>query len=142
IVEAPTVIDRCFRAIYEPSRTDPGRQWPPKVPRVVGFERSEFPTFANVLLHVNGAKVNPLLEHAPAAQLVFDENDPKLNFSVIDGQHRINGAFLALAILQRQKPNAVWEIPAEIFIDLDKHGDPPRRQAQIFIDVNFYQKKV
>ena len=35
-----------------------------------------------------------------------------------------------------------WEIPAEIFIDLDKAGSPPRNQAQIFIDVNFYQKKV
>ena len=35
-----------------------------------------------------------------------------------------------------------WEIPAEIFIDLDELGEPPRHQAQIFIDVNFYQKKV
>src|SRR5204863_7414429 len=35
-----------------------------------------------------------------------------------------------------------WEIPAEIFIDLDKPNAPPRHQAQIFIDVNFYQKKV
>jgi DGQHR domain-containing protein len=67
---------------------------------------------------------------------------PDLNFSVIDGQHRINGAFLAVNILRKKQPHAIWEIPAEIFIDLDKKGDAPRRQAQIFIDVNFYQKKV
>ena len=30
----------------------------------------------------------------------------------------------------------------EIFIDLDQPDAPPRHQAQIFIDVNFYQKKV
>ena len=35
-----------------------------------------------------------------------------------------------------------WEIPAEVFIDLDASGQPPSHQAQIFIDVNFYQKKV
>lgn len=143
IVEAPKQIDRYFRRIYEPRKSDPGREWPPKVSRVVGFERSEFPTFANVLLHVNGAVVRPLSGQASgAAELVFDELDPKLNFSVIDGQHRINGAFLAVNILRKKQPRAIWEIPAEIFIDLDKSGDPPRRQAQIFIDVNFYQKKV
>lgn len=143
ILEAPTKIDKYFRKIYEPKKSDPGREWPPKVSRVVGFERSEFPTFANVLIHVNGAVVNPLSgQAAGAAELVFDENDRSLNFSVIDGQHRINGAFLAVNILRSTRPDAKWEIPAEIFIDLDKKGDPPRRQAQIFIDVNFYQKKV
>jgi hypothetical protein len=35
-----------------------------------------------------------------------------------------------------------WEIPAEVFLDLDGADEPPRRQAQIFIDVNFNQKKV
>ena len=39
-------------------------------------------------------------------------------------------------------PDAVWEIPAEVFLDLDAAGEPPRRQAQIFIDVNSHQKKV
>jgi len=34
------------------------------------------------------------------------------------------------------------EIPAEIFLELDPPDQPPRMQAQIFIDVNFYQKKV
>ncbi len=35
-----------------------------------------------------------------------------------------------------------WDIPAEVFVDLDEAGGPPRHQAQIFIDVNFNQKKV
>jgi hypothetical protein len=39
-------------------------------------------------------------------------------------------------------PNAKWEIPAEVFLDLDGPNDAPRHQAQIFIDVNFNQKKV
>lgn len=148
IVDVPDKIDRYFKSIYEPRKSDPGRQWPPRVSRVVGFERSEFPTFANVLLHVNGAPVVPLSNTQPrgAARLMFDENDKHLRFSVIDGQHRINGAFLAVRILQDEKkaskPEPVWEIPAEIFIDLDARDEPPRRQAQIFIDVNFYQKKV
>lgn len=143
IIEAPDRLDNCFREIYEPKKSDPGREWPPKVPRVVGFQRSEYPTFSNVLLHVNGARVNPMASQSPkAGRLLFDERDPELNFSVIDGQHRINGAFLAVSILLETKPNAKWEIPAEIFIDLDRRDEPPRRQAQIFIDVNFYQKKV
>jgi DGQHR domain-containing protein len=147
IVEVPKLIDRHFRVIYEPKRLEPGREWPPKVQRVVGFQRSEYPTFSNILLHVNGAKVKPFSgrkladAHAPAT-LEFDENDTALNFSVIDGQHRINGAFLALKVLQDEGQEAVWEIPAEIFLDLDASDKPPRRQAQIFIDVNFNQKKV
>lgn len=65
-----------------------------------------------------------------------------VSISVIDGQHRINGAYFAVCILREELPNEEWQIPAEIFIDLDKRGEPPRHQAQIFIDVNFYQKKV
>lgn len=140
IIEAPDQLDEFFRDIYEPKQFEPGREWPPKVPRVVGFERSEFPTFSNVLLHVNGAKVEPLQDGA--AKLIFDENDTNLHFSVIDGQHRINGAYLAVSILRKSSQDAKWEIPSEIFIDLDKLHAPPRHQAQIFIDVNFYQKKV
>src|SRR5437899_591682 len=140
IVDAPEQLNSVFKDIYEPKKLEPGREWPPKVPRVIGFERSEFPTFSNVLLHVNGARVEPIQEGA--AKLVFDETDKNLHFSVIDGQHRINGAYLALSILQGTSHDAKWEIPAEIFIDLDELGSPPRHQAQIFIDVNFYQKKV
>lgn len=144
IMDAPDRLDRYFGNIYEPKAVEPGREWPPRVPRVVGYQRSEYPTFSNILLHVNGANVVPTDKKSEggAATLVFDENDPKLNFSVIDGQHRVNGAYLAVCILREEKKNAEWEIPAEIFIDLDERGTPPRRQAQIFIDVNFYQKKV
>jgi DGQHR domain-containing protein len=142
ITDAPNKLDRYFGAIYEPTRLEPGREWPPKVPRVVGFERSEYPTFSNVLLHVNGAKIVPIQEGAGAANLVFDASSADLKFSVIDGQHRINGAYLAVCLLSETEPGAALEIPAEIFLDLDKNGQPPRRQAQIFIDVNFYQKKV
>jgi DGQHR domain-containing protein len=82
------------------------------------------------------------MEEPRAGHLIFNEKSKILNFSVIDGQHRINGAYLAVKLLQEKTQKAKWEIPAEIFLDLDKAGEPPRRQAQIFIDVNFYQKKV
>ncbi len=151
IIDAPDKLDKYFKKIYEPKKLEPGREWPPKIPTVVGFERSEYPTFSNVLLHVNGAEIVPIEKGKEkyAANLVFDENDPKLSFSVIDGQHRINGAYLAMKILSEKKPNEKWgipseqwEIPSEIFVDLDKPNTPPKHQAQIFIDVNFYQKKV
>lgn len=142
IRDAPERLDRYFKRIYEPKRLDKGRQWPPAVPRVIGYEKSEYPTFSNVLLHVNGAKVANAGQ-GKTATLTFDENSPSLHFSVIDGQHRINGAYLAVQILKETlTPSTTWEIPAEVFLDLDRPGDPPRRQAQIFIDVNFYQKKV
>lgn len=143
VTDAPARLDRYFRSIYDPTRLEPGREWPPKVPNVVGFVRSEYPTFSNVLLHVNGATVKALRGKLhDAAELKFDEEDQDLNFSVIDGQHRINGAYLALRILREKSRNVSWEIPAEVFLDLDKPRGPPRHQAQIFIDVNFYQKKV
>jgi DGQHR domain-containing protein len=146
IVEAPERIDEFFRTIYEPTRLEPGRQWPPKIPKVIGFERSEYPTFSNVLLHVNGAKVEPItdggVKTTGAANLVFDESSNNLHFSVIDGQHRINGAYFAIRLLRETFPDSKWEIPSDLFIDLDPINAPPRHQAQIFIDVNFYQKKV
>jgi DGQHR domain-containing protein len=127
------------------SRGGSGHQGCPKVAK---FQRSAYPTFSNVLLHVNGAKLEENLAglegdvEGDVAKLIFDEKNAKLNFFVIDGQHRINGAYFALCLLREEKPDEEWEIPAEIFIDLDKPGAPPRNQAQIFIDVNFYQKKV
>ena len=149
IVDAPMKLEWCFKKIYGTKAGEPGRQWPPKLPKVIGFEKSTYPTFSNVLLHVNGAKVKELIRgQTGTAQLIFDESDADLNFSVINGQHRINGAYFAVMLLKeekesnKQKADAKWEIPAEIFLDLDPAGDPPRRQAQIFIDVNFYQKKV
>lgn len=147
ILDAPEMVFKYFNEIYDPRKNEPGREWPPKIGKVSGFERSEFPTFSNVLLHVNGARIEGIKipdekDEPGAAHLIFNEKNKNLNFSVIDGQHRINGAFLAVKILQEKNPKAKWEIPAEIFLDLDKAGEPPRRQAQIFIDVNFYQKKV
>jgi DGQHR domain-containing protein len=144
IFDARSKLDECFSEIYEPFKLEPGRQWPPKVPKIIRFERSAFPTFSNVLLHVNGAKVEKIesTEFENAAKLTFNQDDNDLKFSVIDGQHRINGAFFALYLLRSQFPNARWEIPAEIFVNLDKVNAAPRHQAQIFIDVNFNQKKV
>jgi DGQHR domain-containing protein len=144
IVQVPERIDEFFCDIYEPKKTEPGREWPPRVSKVVTPMKSEFPTFSNILLHVNGAKITSASgsEEARSARLIFDEKNPSLRFSVIDGQHRINGAYFAVRLLQERQPEAKWEIPAEVFLDLDAAGDPPRKQAQIFIDVNFNQKKV
>lgn len=150
IIKVPERIDEFFREIYEPKKTEPGREWPPKVPKVITPMKSEFPTFSNILLHVNGAKIkNAELktadgeEEGGAATLTFDAQDADLRFSVIDGQHRINGAYFAVCLLQEKlNKETKWEIPAEVFLDLDAPDAPPRRQAQIFIDVNFNQKKV
>jgi len=144
IVDAPEKLAKYFGDFYGAEAGEPGREWPPKLTRVAKFQRSGYPTFSNVLLHVNGAE---LQEQSSGLQdgvgkLIFDEGNSALNFSVIDGQHRINGAYFAVCLLREEQPGRTWEIPAEIFIDLDKSGAPPRHQAQIFIDVNFYQKKV
>lgn len=140
IVDAPTQLMNCFEEIYEVRKNEKGRVWPPRVPRVVGFVRSSYPVFSNVLLHLNGASLDKKKDGT--ANLIFNEDDKNLNFSVIDGQHRINGAYFAVMLARQDDPKLVWQIPAEVFLDLDKAGDPPKRQAQIFIDVNFYQKKV
>jgi hypothetical protein len=143
IVGTRDLLKKHFEAIYEPQALDPGREWPPRVPRVVGFERSEIPIFSNVLIHVNGAEMVPDAKNdGQTAILTFDQESENLNFSVIDGQHRINGAYLAVCVLRDEGNEEHWDIPAEIFLDLDKPGGPPRHQAQIFIDVNFNQKKV
>ncbi|MBM4025006.1 MAG: DGQHR domain-containing protein [Planctomycetes bacterium] len=144
IVDVPKKLDTYFRDVYEPKKNEPGREWPPRVNRVITPTSSEFPTFSNVLLHVNGAQIRPVdrVDEDGAATLIFDETNPKLYFSVIDGQHRINGAYFAIKLLQEAQPGAKWEIPAEVFLDLDAPGEAPRKQAQIFIDVNFNQKKV
>ncbi|MGO9540979.1 MAG: DGQHR domain-containing protein [Terriglobales bacterium] len=147
IVDVPKRVVQYFGEIYGPKAGEPGREWPPRLPNVARFQRSAYPTFSNVLLHVNGATIEELSGNSSSAQgetakLVFNENDKGLNFSVIDGQHRINGAYLAVCISRTEKQSANWEIPSEIFLDLDMPGSPPRRQAQIFIDVNAYQKKV
>jgi DGQHR domain-containing protein len=140
IDDVPTRLNKYFREIYEPRKNEPGREWPPSVKGVITPVKSGFPTFSNVLLHVNGAKIEPAEEEG-AGTLTFDAEDAALSFQVIDGQHRINGAYFAVRLLQEEKPSATWEIPAEVFLDLDPPGKP-QKQAQIFIDVNFNQKKV
>jgi DGQHR domain-containing protein len=146
IVDVPDKIALYFGEIYGAKAGEPGREWPPRLPKIAKFVRSEYPTFSNVLLHVNGARISPTgaasATAGKTANLQFDESDPNLNFSVIDGQHRINGAYFAVRIRREEHSTAKWEIPSEIFLDLDEPGAPPRRQAQIFIDVNAYQKKV
>lgn len=149
--DVPQKLDKYFRKIYEPKKNDPGREWPPRVPQTITPVRSEFPTFSNVLIHINGAKIEPIEpdtktnnkpDENEAWKLTIDSENKDLFLSVIDGQHRINGAYFAVKILQEEKPDAKWEIPAEVFLDLDSRNDPPRKQAQIFIDVNLNQKKV
>ena len=148
IVKVPERIDEFFREIYEPKKMEPGREWPPRVSKVITPMKSEFPTFSNILLHVNGAEIKPEKQEQNgdqedgAATLTFDAKNPALKFSVIDGQHRINGAYFAVCILKEKTKDIKWEIPSEVFLDLDGPNDAPRRQAQIFIDVNFNQKKV
>ncbi|HYC56787.1 MAG TPA: DNA sulfur modification protein DndB, partial [Candidatus Binatia bacterium] len=145
ILDASDRISSYFAEFYGSGPLHPGRQWPPRVSRVIGYERSEFPTFSNILLHVNGASLDKgggTSSGTQSGHLIFDENNKSLNFSVIDGQHRINGAYLAIRILQEKDGDKKWDIPAEVFLDLDPPNSPPRKQAQIFIDVNFYQKRV
>lgn len=142
VTETPEKLAKYFESFYGREAGEPGREWPPKLPNVAKFQRSGYPTFSNVLLHVNGANLDEKATEKGVAHLEFDENSAQLNFSVIDGQHRINGAYFAVCLLRETDPEAKWEIPAEVFMDLDNAGAPPKRQAQIFIDVNFYQKKV
>jgi len=140
IEDVPAKLNQYFRGIYEPRKNEPGREWPPNVKGVITPVKSAFPTFSNVLLHVNGAEIIPAQEPG-AGTLKFDPESASLSFQVIDGQHRINGAYLAVKIHQEDNPDDTWEIPAEVFLDLDPPGKP-QKQAQIFIDVNFNQKKV
>jgi DGQHR domain-containing protein len=140
IDDVPVKLNRYFREIYEPRKSEPGREWPPNVRGVITPVKSGFPTFSNILLHVNGATIEPAGEPG-AGTLTFDAESVGLSFQVIDGQHRINGAYFAVRLLQEDEPEKTWEIPAEVFLDLDPPGKP-QKQAQIFIDVNFNQKKV
>jgi len=144
ITDAPRKLADYFSDFYGAEAGTPGREWPPRVPPVAKFEPSGYPTFSNVLLHVNGATLERTAaqKEEGVAFLKIDEEDAALNFAVIDGQHRINGAYFAVCILRETRPDARWDVPAEVFINLDPPGAPPQRQAQIFIDVNFYQKKV
>ena len=78
-----------FPKIYNPKKNDPGREWPPRISRVIQSHPSEYPTFSNVLIHVNGARIDKikLKDGREIAQLIFDHKDKNFNLSVIDGQH-------------------------------------------------------
>ncbi len=147
IEDCGTKLDEVFGPIYEPKKNEPGREWPPQIKGAIKFARSSFPFFSNVLVHVNGATY----EESPrqneggigkTAQVGLNPKDQNFSLTVIDGQHRVNGAYFALEIRREKNPEARFEIPAEIFLELDPLKKPPRHQAQIFIDVNLYQKKV
>ena len=136
-----SLLDEIFGEIYEPQKYEPGREWPPKIKGTVKYTKSSFPFFSNILVHVNGVKFQETgLEGT--AELSLDPTEKNFYLTVIDGQHRVNGAYLALMIRQKEEPGAKFDVPTEVFIDLDAGGAPPVRQAQIFIDVNLYQKKV
>lgn len=134
-------LDKVFGPIYEPRKNEPGREWPPPIRGTIKYAKSSFPFLSNILVHVNGVSyVEDNL--AGTADLGLDPRTKDFFLRVIDGQHRVNGAYFALSILREKKPKAKFEVPTEVFIDLDPAGERPVRQAQIFIDVNLYQKKV
>ncbi|HEX9627051.1 MAG TPA: DGQHR domain-containing protein [Acidiferrobacterales bacterium] len=142
LIDAPAMIEKYFTEIYEPRQNEPGREWPPKVNKVVGFSRSVYPTFSNILVHVNGAQLIEDPDKLGSGTLKINPDSEDLAVTVIDGQHRVNGAYLALMVKRETNQTAEFDLPAQVFIDLDQPRGPPRKQAQIFIDVNFYQKKV
>jgi DGQHR domain-containing protein len=142
IEDAPTLMDEVFGPIYEPKKNEPGREWPPRTRGVVKYAKSSFPFLSNVLVHVNGAKLSNKVDVEGVAELGLDPSAKDFYLTVIDGQHRVNGAYLALKLLQKANPKEQFELPTEVFLDLDPAKSPPVRQAQIFIDVNLNQKKV
>jgi len=142
IEDSGELLDKIFSPIYHPKKNDPGREWPPKIRGTVKYARSSFPFFSNVLVHINGAKFHPSKTVDGTAEIGLDPGAKDFQLAVIDGQHRVNGAYFALMLRRKIDPDAKFEIPAEIFLDLDPAGAEPKRQAQIFIDVNLYQKKV
>jgi DGQHR domain-containing protein len=143
--DAGKLLNEVFGPIYEPKKNEPGREWPPQIRGAVKYAKSSFPFFSNILVHVNGATLDNL-DLRPnlfgAAEIKLNPSAKTFNLTVIDGQHRVNGAYLAVKIRQKTHAATRFEIPTAIFLDLDGANTPPVRQAQIFIDVNLYQKKV
>ena len=136
-------LDEVFGPIYEPGKNEPGREWPPQIRGTVKNAKSSFPFFSNILVHVNGATyLEKQVDSYKVAQLGLNPKAKDFYLRVIDGQHRVNGAYFALCIKRKKQPNAKFEVPTEVFLDLDPVDGRPVREAQIFIDVNLYQKKV
>jgi len=90
IIDAPKKLEKYFNKIYEPKKNDPGRQWPPRIPKIIAYQKSIYPTFSSVLLHINGAHIEGR-EDAPggeSATLVFDERSKDLEVAPnsVEGQ--------------------------------------------------------
>ena len=100
------------------------------------YQRSEFPTFSNVLLHVNGATLEGLEEEV--AKLCFDEQDKTLDFSVIDGQHRINGAYFAVDLLREKDPaqsGKSLQRSLSTWTSVERHPDTRPRSSLMSISI-------
>ena len=141
IEDCGKLLNQVFDPIYKPKKNDPGREWPPQIRGPIKYAKSSFPFFTNVLVHVNGATFQPNL-NLGTAKIGLNPSAKDFQLRVIDGQHRVNGAYFALMLRRRMNPEAKFDVPTAIFLDLDPVGAEPRRQAQVFIDVNLYQKKV
>lgn len=141
IEDCGKLLNEVFDPIYKPKKNDPGREWPPQIRGTIKHAKSSFPFFTNVLVHVNGATFDPNPKLG-TAKIGLNPSAKNFQLSVIDGQHRVNGAYFALMLRRKTNPEAKFEVPTAIFLDLDPTGAEPRRQAQVFIDVNLYQKKV
>jgi DGQHR domain-containing protein len=144
IEDCGKLLDEVFGKIYEPRKNEPGREWPPQIRGTIKYAKSSFPFFSNVLVHVNGATFveKNLFGPDKVAELGLNPKAKDFYLRVIDGQHRVNGAYFALCIRRKKDAKATFQIPAEVFLNLDPADGRPVRQAQIFIDVNLYQKKV
>lgn len=142
IEDCGSLLNKVFDPIYRPKKNDPGREWPPKIKGTVKPAKSSFPFFSNILVHINGASFDPTPNLFGTAEIGLNPSAKSFQVSVIDGQHRVNGAYFALMLRRKKNSKAKFELPTEIFLDLDQPGAEPKHQAQIFIDVNLYQKKV
>jgi len=107
IVNCGEALDEVFGPIYEPKKNDPGREWPPQVRGTVKFSKSSFPFFTNVLIHVNGATFDLNKNLVGTAEIGLDPSAKGFHLSVIDGQHRVNGAYFALMLLRKKEPKAL-----------------------------------
>lgn len=144
IEDCSELLDEVFGHIYEPRKNEPGREWPPQIRGTIKYAKSSFPFFSNILVHVNGATFVEKDLFAPdkVAEIGLNPKAKDFYLRVIDGQHRVNGAYFALCIRKKTDPRAKFQVPTEVFLNLDPANGRPVRQAQIFIDVNLYQKKV
>src|SRR6266571_7994824 len=108
IEECGKLLDEVFGRIYEPRKNEPGREWPPQIRGTIKYAKSSFPFFSNVLVHVNGASFVEKKEFGSdeVAELGLNPKAKGFYLRVIDGQHRVNGAYFALRLRRKIKPKA------------------------------------